>query len=485
MNSAWSLAELDAVGQAALVRAGDVSASELAEAALDRIDQLDPQLGAVVWRMRDLDRQLDTLAAPSGPLFGVPTLLKDIGADYAGAPTRLGSRFIPVAAATHDSELVARLRAGGLLMIGKSATSEFANSSETTMPGPTHNPWDLDRSTSGSSTGAAAAVAAGLVPIAHGSDSGGSIRLPAGWCGLFGLKPSRARNPYGPDGSEGCAGLSAAHVLTRSVRDSAAALDVLAGPDVGAPFLAPPAPGSYLAEASRDPGQLRIGWTAGAPQGQPVDDVCRAAVESTARLCEELGHIVEEAAPDYDAQALFREFEYLTFDSSVATIEAWEQRLGRRATDADIEPFTWYLVEQGRPRTASQHVNSVARLRAVARRAAAFFQDYDVFLTPTNPTPALPHGDLTPTAANAAQVWELDFGSGCFTIPANVLGAPAMSVPLDWSPGGLPVGSHFTAAVGREDLLLRLAGQLEAARPWAQRWPPITRSRLDAESASR
>jgi amidase len=323
------------------------------------------------------------------------------------------------------------------------------------------------------------------VPIAHGSDSGGSIRLPSGWCGLFGLKPSRARNPYGPDGSEGCAGLSAAHVLTRSVRDSAAALDVLAGPDVGAPFLAPPKPGSYLAEASRDPGRLRIAWTASAPQGEPVDDVCRVAVESTARLCEDLGHVVEEGAPDYDAQALFREFEYLTFDSSVATVEAWEQRLGRRATDADIEPFTWYLVEQGRPRTASQHVNSVARLRAVARRAAAFFQDYDVFLTPTNPTPALPHGELTPTAANAAQVWKLDFGAGCFTIPANVLGAPAMSVPLDWSAGGLPVGSHFTAAVGREDLLLRLAGQLEAARPWAQRWPPITRSRLDAESASR
>jgi amidase len=485
MKSAWSLAELDAIDQAALVRAGEVSPSELAEAALDRIDQLDPLLGSVVWRMQDLGRQLEALSAPGGPLFGVPTLLKDIGADYAGAPSRLGSRFIPAVPAEHDSEFVARLRAAGLTMIGKSATSEFANSSETTMPGPTHNPWDLDRSTSGSSTGAAAAVAAGLVPIAHGSDSGGSIRLPAGWCGLFGLKPSRARNPYGPDGSEGCAGLSAAHVLTRSVRDSAAALDVLAGPDVGAPFLAPPAPGSYLAEASRDPGRLRIGWTASAPQGEPVDDACRAAVESTARLCEDLGHVVEEAAPDYDAQALFREFEYLTFDASVATVEAWEQRLGRRATDADIEPLTWYLVERGRPRTASQHVNSVARLRAVARHAAAFFQTYDVFLTPTNPTPALPHSVLTPTAANVAQVWEVELGAGSLTIPANVLGAPAMSVPLDWSAGGLPIGSHFTAAVGREDLLLRLAGQLEAARPWAQRWPPITRSRLDAESASR
>jgi amidase len=482
MRSAWSLAELDAIGQAALVLGGEVTPAELAEAALARIDQLDPLLGSVIWRMQDLDQQLEALGTSAGPLFGVPTLLKDIGAEYVGAPTRLGSRFIPAIAAEHDSELVARLRAGGLTILGKSATSEFGNASETTLPGPTHNPWDLDRSTSGSSTGAAAAVAAGLVPIAHGSDSGGSIRLPAGWCGLFGLKPSRARNPYGPDGSEGCAGLSAAHVLTRSVRDSAAALDILAGPDVGAPFLAPPAPASYLNEASRDPGRLRIGWTASAPQGQPVDDACRAAVASTARLCEDLGHVVEEAAPDYDAQSLFREFEYLTFDSSVAAVQAWEQRLGRRATDADIEPLTWYLVERGRPRTASEHVNGVAALRAVARHAAAFFHAYDLFLTPTNPTPALTHSELTPTADNVEQVWEVELGGGCFTIPANVLGAPAMSVPLDWSPAGLPVGSHFTAAVGREDVLLRLAGQLEAARPWAQRWPPVTRSRLDAGS---
>jgi amidase len=473
------------VAQSGLVLAGEISASELAQAALDRINELDPLLGSVVWRIQDLDRQLGELGTPAGPLFGVPTLIKDIGADYVGAPTRLGSRFIPAIPAEHDSEFVARLRAAGLTMLGKSATSEFGNAGETTMPGPTHNPWDLDRSTSGSSTGAAAAVAAGLVPIAHGSDSGGSIRLPAGWCGLFGLKPSRARNPFGPDGTEGCAGLSAAHVLTRSVRDSAAALDVLAGPDVGAPFLAPPAPGSYLAEASRDPGQLRIGWTATAPQGQPVDDACRAAVESTATLCQDLGHVVEEAAPDYDAESLFREFERLTFDSSAASVEAWEQRLGRAATDADIEPFTWYLVQRGRQRTASQHVNGVATLRRVARRAAAFFEAYDVFLTPTNPTPALTHQELTPTAANVGQVWELELGGGCFTILANVLGAPAMNVPLDWSSAGLPVGSHFTAAVGREDLLLRLASQLEAARPWAQRWPQVTRSRLDAAAGRR
>ncbi len=485
--AAWSLAELDGMAQAALVLAGDVSARELAEAALARVDDLDPALGSVVWRMADIDRQLEQLAArrPNGPLFGVPTLLKDIGADYAGAPQRLGSRFIPASPSDHDSELVVRLRRAGLTMIGKSATSEFANSGETTLPGPTNNPWQLDRSTSGSSTGSAAAVAAGLVPIAHGSDSGGSIRLPAGWCGLFGLKPSRGRNPYGPDGSEGCAGLSAAHMLTRSVRDSAAALDVLAGPDVGAPFLAPAAPASFLAEVSRDPGRLRIGWTGRAPQGVPVDEACRSAVSSTARLCEELGHVVEEASPAYDEESLFREFEYLTFDASVAAIEEWETRLGAVATDADIEPLTWYLIERGRPRTAGEHINGVSRLRRVARDAAAFFEAYDLFLTPTNPTlPAL-HEQLTPTADDVEQVWAVELDGGCFTILANVLGTPAMSVPLDWSADGLPIGSHFTAAPGREDVLLRLAGQLEAARPWAQRWPPVTRPPLGAGRAAR
>ncbi len=487
MRSAWSLAELDALGQAALIRAGEASPRELAEAALERIDELDPVLGSVVWRMEDLDQQLKRLAArpADGALYGVPTLLKDIGAHYTGSPQRLGSRFIPPIVSDHDSEFAARLRRAGLTVIGKSATSEFGNSGETTLPGPTNNPWDLDRSTSGSSTGSAAAVAAGLVPIAHGSDSGGSIRLPAGWCGLFGLKPSRARNPFGPDGTEGCAGLSAAHMLTRSVRDSAASLDVLAGPDVGAPFLAPPAPGSFLAEVSRDPGQLRIGWTGAAPLGVPVDGECLEAVTSTARLCAELGHAVEEAKPDYDEELFFREFEQLTFDASAASIEAWEQQLGRRATDADIEPLTWYLIERGRPRTASQHVNGVSRLRRASRDAAAFFESYDVFLTPTNPTlPAL-HQELTPTAGNVERVWEFELGGGCFTIPANVMGTPAMSVPLGWSHGGLPIGSHFTAAAGREDVLLRLAAQLEAARPWAQRWPPVTVPLLGAHSAPR
>jgi amidase len=487
MKSAWALAELDALGQAALIQAGEASPRELAQAALERIDELDPVLGSVVWRMDDLDLQLERLAArpADGPLYGVPTLLKDIGAHYAGAPQRLGSRFIPPIVSDHDSELVARLRRAGLTMIGKSATSEFANAGETTLPGPTNNPWDLDRSTSGSSTGSAAAVAAGLVPIAHGSDSGGSIRLPAGWCGLFGLKPSRARNPMGPDGTEGCAGLSAAHMLTRSVRDSAASLDAAAGPDTGAPFLAPPAAGSYLAEVSRDPGRLRIGWTGAAPLGIQVDRECLDTVASTARLCADLGHIVEEARPAYDEELFFREFEYLTFDASVAGIEAWEQRLGRRATDADIEPLTWYLIERGRPRTASEHVNGVSRLRRAARDAAAFFGSYDVFLTPTNPTlPAL-HEEMTPAAGNVERVWEFELGGGCFTIPANVMGTPAMSVPLAWSDGGLPIGSHFTAAAGREDLLLRLAGQLEAARPWAQRWPPVTIPLLGEHSAQR
>ena len=244
-SSSWSLATLDGLGQAELVALARRQ-RELVEAAIERIDELDPLLGAVVWRIGDVERQLELLETreSTGPLAGVPTLLKDIGAPYTGAPERLGSRFIPPDPSDHDSELVARMRRTGMIIVGKSATSEFANSGETTLPGPTNNPWDLERSTSGSST----AIGGGgrrQVSFRSGTaaTAAASIRLPAGWCGLFGLKPSRARaTRYGPDNTEGCAGASVAHVLTRSVRDSAAALDALAGPDVGAPFLAPPAP---------------------------------------------------------------------------------------------------------------------------------------------------------------------------------------------------------------------------------------------------
>jgi amidase len=474
-TSARELAEFDGLGQAELVRSGEITALELAEAALERIGLVDPLLGSVVWRMTDLDRQLARLHrdGASSPLAGVPTLLKDLGSHYAGEPERCGSRFTSEFVPDHDSELVIRMRQAGLVIVGKSSTSEFGNANETTLPGPTNNPWDLRRSTGGSSAGAGAAVAAGLVPLAHGSDGGGSIRWPAAWCGLFGLKPTRGRNTLGPDAAEGCVGLPVAHVLTRTVRDSAAALDALSGPIAGDPFVPPQGDGSFLEAAVRPPGGLRIGFSVDAPDGQPVDDACRQAVMVAARSCEALGHIVEEAAPSYDVESLVAEFENITFDGNAASADDWSDRLGHPANDEDIEPLSWFLIERGRRRSASQHVRSVGRLQRLARNAAAFFSTYDAFLTPANPTPPTRHEELTPTRGNVEEIWRRELGGGIFLLLANVTGFPAMSVPLHWSSDDLPVGAHFLGNFAREDVLFSLGTQLEQSVPWTDRRPPV------------
>jgi amidase len=474
----WGLARLDGLAQSELVRNGEVTARELADAAIARIDELDSQLGSVAWRMDDLDRQLAALdadGAVDSPLWGVPTLLKDVNTPYAGSPRWDGSRFIGGVIDEHDAELVTRMRRAGLVFVGKSTSSELGNTNETSWPGPTNNPWDLSRSTGGSSAGAGAAVAARLVPLAHGSDAGGSIRWPAAWCGVFGLKPTRARNPLGPDGTEGCAGLTVAHVLTISVRDSAAALDALHGRDTGAPYVAPAASGSYLEALGRDPGPLRIGLLLDAPDGREVDPHCRQAALHAAALCEEMGHHVEEAAPRYDVETLVREFEGVAWDGNAATLDALEDALGRTATEDDFDPITWWLMQRGRTRTASDHINGIGRLHAAARDAAAFFDTYDMLLSPANPTPPGTHEELSPAPDEVEWVWaNRELGGGIFMLLANTTGQPAMSVPLVWTDGGLPVGSHFTAGLGREDLLLQIAGQLERAQPWAGRVPDIT-----------
>jgi amidase len=477
-RQAWELAELDGLGQAELVARGEVTARELAEAALMRIDDIDHQLGSVIWRAPDLEAQLAGTRSASeekSPLAGIPTLLKDTGAAYKGAPRWGGSRFHRPGADDHDSELVTRMRHAGLVFVGKSSGSEFGNANETSYPGVTNNPWDLGRSTGGSSAGAGAAVASGLVPLAHGSDGGGSIRWPAAWCGLFGLKPTRARNPLGPDGGEGPAGIVVAHVLTRSVRDSAAVLDAVNGWDQGQHYFAPPAASSYLDEAALDPPPLRIGFSLEAPNGRAVDEECAKAVTLAAALLADLGHQVEEAAPAYDSEALRSGFEGITWDANAAGLASLERELGRQATEDDLEPLTWWLAKCGRTRSASDHLHSIGVLHAVSRDAAQFFRTHDMFLTPATPTPPAPHVDLTPTRENVERVWdERELGGGTFFLIANVSGHPAMSVPLSWTSDDLPVGCHFMAQIGREDLLLRLAGQVERARPWAGRWPALS-----------
>jgi amidase len=471
----WELARLDGIAQAGLARRGEATPRELAEAALARIDELDGELHAVVWRAHDLERQLALLGDTrehASPLAGAPALLKDTGASYAGAPRWHGSRFHAPGVDEADSVLVARMRAAGLVILGKSSGSELGNANETTFPGPTNNPWALERSTGGSSAGSAAAVAAGLVPIGHASDGGGSIRWPAAWCGLFGLKPTRARNPLVP-GGEGPAGIVVAHCVTRSVRDSAAMLDALNGWAAGQQHVAPPAAASYLREAEHDPPRLRVGYSLGSPSGSRVDAACREAVAAAAQLLAELGHEVEEAAPAYDAQALVEGFEGITFDANAAALDGLAQVVGRPAQEGDLEPLTWWLAARGRTRSASDHLRSVSALADVASDAVRFFAERDVFLCPTNPTPPPPHALLVATRETVEEVWAREIGGGIFCLLANVSGLPAMSVPLSATAEGLPIGCHFLGPFGREDLLLRLAGQLERARPWADRWPPL------------
>ena len=466
---------LDGVTQAELIRAGEVTAAELLESALRRVEAADRSLGFLVERMDDQARALAARPPVDGALAGVPMLLKDHLATCAGVRHTSGSRYLRDFTPATDSELVARYKRGGLVPLGTATTCEFAllSTAESERYGPCRNPWDTSRTTGGSSGGSAAAVAAGAVPLAHANDSGGSIRIPASCCGLFGLKPTRARNPLGPSYGDMGGGLWVEHVVTRSVRDSAAALDITAGPMPGDPYFAPPA-GRFLDEVGADPGRLRIAVPADAPAGVPVHADCRAAVERAAELCAELGHSVEEASPAVDGARLEQAFFVIYAAGTAWRLDAWRRELGRDPEAGELEPFTVALAELGRSHSASELLLAQEAVQADARRIAAFHESYDVVLAPTLAAPPVPLGYFAAAPGDAARTLEIDGAFAAFTWIANATGQPAMSVPLHWNDAGLPIGVHFTAAFGAEALLIRLASQLEAARPWAQRRPPVT-----------
>jgi amidase len=471
-SGAWELAELDGLGQAELVRRRQVSVAELVRAALQRVADVNAALNAVVSPIGDIDEQVAAIVSSPdrAPFLGVPTLLKDLGAQYKGSPQSDGSRFVRGFVGTEDSTIVTRMKSAGMIFIGRSGSSEFGAESETTLYGPTNNPWDESRSTGGSSAGAAAAVASRIVPVAHATDTGGSIRGPAARCGIFGLKPTRGRNPLGPERSDTCAGLGVAHVLTWSVRDSAAMLDAISGPEPGSFSIPPAPPGSYLEAASEDPRPLRIGVSLDSPDDQSVDEECREAVRRTAELCAQLGHRVEAAAPSYDGRSLVRAFDGILCDLTAARAQSWAALLRKPLGLDDFTPAVRLLIERGQRRTALDHSDSITQLQRSAREVAAFFTDYDIFLTPTTPTAAIPH-PAPPDDRTVAQYWDGEVGKGTFMLLANVSGQPAMSVPLHRSSGGLPVGSQFLARFGNEDTLLQLAGQLERSHPWKEAWP--------------
>lgn len=464
----------DGLGLADLVRRREVSPKELLDAAIARVEARNPALNAVVTRMYDAARGAVSAGLPSGPFTGVPYLLKDIGALYAGAVTSAGSRVFADAVADHDSEITARLKRAGLVIFGKTNTPEMgiATSTEPRLFGPTRNPWNLGYSAGGSSGGAAAAVAGGMLPMAHASDGGGSIRIPASCCGLFGLKPTRARNPMGPDVGEGWSGASIAHAITRSVRDSAALLDATSGADVGDPYWAPPPAGPFLAEVGRDPGRLRIALTTTAWNGKPVDPQCADAAQAAARLCEELGHHVEEARPTFDAEALSHASRVIVGANVRNALDLRGAARGRAVTEDEVERVTWLRVQDAAVFTAADYARSVLVMHRTGRAVARFFTGFDMLLTPTMACTPYPLGVLDMSTTDIEAFHDALLRSIAFTSLFNSTGQPAMSVPLAWSREGLPIGVQFVAPFGDDARLFRLGAQLESAQPWANRRPP-------------
>jgi amidase len=480
-------AVLDATAQAALVGAGDVTPRELVDAALARIDAVNPQLNAVIHRRDGRARAEADGGPPAGPFRGVPVLVKDLDGTLAGEPLHLGNRMLRALGhvADHDSHLFARLRAAGCVIVGKTNTPELGllPTTESLAYGPARNPWDLTRSPGGSSGGSAAAVAAGLVPFAHAGDGGGSIRIPASACGIFGLKPTRGRISLGPDDGEAWAGLVVRHVVSRSVRDSATALDALAGAAPGDPYAAAPPPRPFAAEVGVDPGVLRVGTMSDvSPAGLvDIDAACIDAAHDAATLLTTLGHTVEPAYPEpLDELALLVHFTTVLAASTAYDLRKLAVVAGRELTADDVEPVTWAQAELGRAVSADAYVEAVESLRAWSRRMAAWWEPsegtrgstagFDLLLTPTMARPPAPLGEIRGDDAEGAILAATPYAA--FTVPFNVTGQPAMSVPLHWA-DGLPIGVQLVAATGREDLLLRVAGQLESARPWNARRPPV------------
>jgi amidase len=446
------------------------------ESAIARIEQLDPVLNAVV--TPTFDAALAAAAAgPSGPFAGVPFLVKDLVTERRGVRFTEGSAFLRDHISTYDSELVLRHDRAGLVSLGKTNTPEFGlvPTCEPVLFGPTRNPWDPARSTSGSSGGSACAVASGMVPMAHGNDLGGSLRYPASACGLFALKPTRARNPLGPEYGDILGGSGTEHALTRSVRDSAALLDATSGPALGDPYPAPAPARPFVEEVGRDPGRLRIGFSALTADGSPGHPDCVAALDDAVALCASLGHeIVDASLPDLTpdvGDAIGTGYNAVT----AWILRYWIRRLGREPEPGELEPHTRMFWEAGRRVTAADYLIAIEDIQAYARRVAAFFTDVDLWLTPTLSEPPAPIGEIVSTESEPSRGLERGGRTVAYSgVVANLTGNPAMSVPLWWNDAGLPIGVHFMGRFGDEATLFRLAGQFEQARPWASRWPAVS-----------
>ena len=489
----------DGLGLAMLIRKGQTSPAELLETAIEHIDRLNPSINAVVTFMYDHGRDALNNLPMDAPFAGVPFLLKDHIQAYEGVPLSEGCGALKGYVPDYDNEMVIRFKKAGVVILGKTNLPEFGllGITEPEAFGPCRNPWNPGHTPGGSSGGSAAAVAAGMVPLASGNDGGGSLRIPAAYCGLFGMKPSRGRNPTGPVHGQIWQGAVQDHVISRSVRDSAAMLDATHGPDTGAPYAICPPEGSYIEAVEQVPKPLKIPMNTRSPIGTPVHPECRRAVETAARLLEHLGHRIEEAEPRVDGFELARSYVSAYFGEVAAKLKEMETLLGRKVTRTDVEPATWALGLIGRTISAGQYAAALHNWDAAARNMGRFFDTYDVYLTPTTADPPARIGELNPKPLEAMMLKMVNtFGLGWllqitktidrmavrslartpFTQLANVCGLPAMSVPSHWTPDGLPCGIQFIAPFGDEGTLFRLAGQLEKARPWFDRRPPMNQT---------
>jgi amidase len=461
----------DALAVAGLIKARKIDGRELLDRTLRSLREINGQLNAVT-DFYDGDLLGRSIAAAGeGPFQGIPYLIKQLMAECAGTPTTLGSKFFakePVAAA--DSAAVARMRSAGLVIVGRTNTSEFglAPTTEPAFGGPTLNPWRRDLSPGGSSGGSAAVVAVRALPMAHATDGGGSIRIPASLCGLFGLKPSRGRVSLAPIG-ETLAGAGAQHCVSISVRDSAALLDAVAGGEPGDPYRAPPPTGTFLEAALRPPGRLRVAFMRRPVGGAALEPTLVRAIERTAKLLEELGHRVEEASPDFDAEKLGEAFWRVMCANTWTNIEV--RANGRTPGPDDLEPVTRLYAERGRAVTADKYIRAVQTFHRTGRQLGAFFEGYDVLLSTTLALTQLPLGTVR-MDGSAERFEQAVAPMTPFTAVCNATGVPAMSVPLEWTDDGLPIGMHFVARYGAEETLYSLAGQLEQARSWRDRRPP-------------
>lgn len=462
----------DATELAALIRSGAASPTELVDDAIERAHRLDPSINAIIHERFDAARAEAGGELSDGPFRGVPFLVKDLGCEIAGEPHSMGNRALKDAdvRAGVDSYLYESIRGSGLITLGRTNTPELGGTI-TTEPeafGPSRNPWNTDHSTGGSSGGSAAAVAAGVVPMAHASDGGGSIRIPASECGLVGLKPSRGRITHGPGAGEGWAGATTDGVVTRSVRDTAAMLDVMSGRHTGDPYTAVPPTRSFVAEVGVDPGRLRIGL-APTHAGVETDPECVAAVQAAGSLLEALGHAVEFAQPDaFFDEEFSRHFVTIVAVATAVDFDHMGEALGRPITEGDVEASNWVMGSIGRSVSGAAYVESVNWVHAWSRRLQAWWETFDVLVSPVIAVPPPPIGWLSDPELGSERLTRILQ----FTAQFNVSGQPAMSLPLHWSADDLPCGVQFAGPIDDESMLIRLGAQLESAAPWADRVPP-------------